>query len=100
MEKTIKIACDTKDSLKLDEIIAFQGDLKELAPADALKLRKQIIDTGFAFPIYIWKTKEGNRISHYCVGGHARLHVLKGLRDDDYSIPPIPVVNSSGFEYL
>lgn len=56
---TIKISCSTKDYLPLDTLVEFQGDLKSLSEENYQKLKSEILQTGFAFPIYVWKSKDG-----------------------------------------
>jgi ParB-like chromosome segregation protein Spo0J len=85
----IRVACDVKDHLPLSEFTGLQGDLKHLEPTDAAKLRREILDTGFAFPIYVWKQRGKN----YVLGGHQRLRVLRDLEAEGAEVPPIPVVH-------
>jgi len=88
--KTIRIACDTKDALPLDELQPFQGELKSLSKEDYAKLRKEILETGFAFPVYVWRSPEN---VPFIVGGHQRMRTLKELRDgEQFIIPPVPIV--------
>ena len=88
--KTIHIACTTADTLPLDELEPFQGELKSLSSVEFAKLRRAIVETGFAFPIYIWKSPEN---VCFILGGHQRVRVLKQLRDaEGFIIPPVPVV--------
>jgi hypothetical protein len=90
MVKTIRIACETKHVLPLDELEPFQGNLKSLSSVEYAKLKRAILETGFAFPIYVWRSPEGKT---YIVGGHQRARVLRELRAaEGYIIPPVPVV--------
>jgi hypothetical protein len=84
----IRVACDVKDYLGLDEFTGLQGDLKSLETTDGAKLRREILDTGFAFPIYAWKQKGKN----YVIGGHQRLRVLREMEKEGIRVPRIPVV--------
>jgi DNA modification methylase len=87
--KTIRIACDTKDKLPLDQLTPFQGKLKNLTKANYQKLKNEILTTGFAFPIYVWKfAKKAN----YILGGHQRVSCLLKMREEGYIIPDLPVV--------
>lgn len=90
MEETgsLRIAVETKDHLALDEMLEFQLNLKSLAASDAEKLRKEMLTTGFAFPIFVWKNKGKNWI----LGGHQRHRVLKQIEADGIRVPRIPVV--------
>lgn len=88
--KTIKIACDVRDHAQLDELQPFQGELKSLSKEDYARLRREILETGFAFPIHTWLSPEGTL---FIIGGHQRLRALKELRDaESYIIPPIPII--------
>jgi hypothetical protein len=87
---TIRIACDAHDTLPLDDLAPLQGDLKSLSAHDFARLKRAIVETGFAFPVYVWRDKRG---TNYIVGGHQRVRVLRELRDaEHYIIPPIPVI--------
>lgn len=86
--KKIKIACQTKDFLNLNEIEPFQKNLKSLSDKDFKALRHEILETGFAFPVYVWKSPEE---TNFCLGGHQRLRVLKQLSDEGYEVS-VPVV--------
>jgi hypothetical protein len=87
---TIRIACDVKDFLALEELTEIQGDLKVMSDEDAKKLRNEILTTGFAFPIYVWKQKKP--ATNYILGGHQRYRVLCEMSAEGYEIPKIPVV--------
>lgn len=90
MPKTLKISCETKDSVALSELIEFQGDLKVLTDSEAAKLRAEIETTGFAFPIYVWKDPKDKKKK--ILGGHQRVRVLRLMEKDGYTIPSVPVV--------
>lgn len=87
----IEIMCEVKDRLHIDDLEPFQGELKTLSSSDYDRLKKQIIETGFAFPIYVWRNKGKN----YIIGGHQRLRVLQTLAQNDEAHLPddkVPVV--------
>lgn len=94
MEKTkkgngsIRIACDVRDHLELDELTPFQGELKELSEKAHAQLRAEILATGVGFPFKVWKQKKINWI----IGGHQTRLVLLALRAEGYEVPPLPVV--------
>ena len=86
----VKIACVTKDYLSIDDMVPFQGDLKTLTEKNYRKLKTEIVTTGFAFPIMIWKDLQG---TNNIIGGTQRWRVLSQMRAvDNYFIPNIPVV--------
>lgn len=87
---TIRLACDVRDFLPLDELLAFQGELKILSETAYIQLKTEILETGFAFPVHFWKSPKGEC---FIVGGHQRVLTLKRLRDvDGFRVPRIPVV--------
>lgn len=86
---TIRIACEVKDFLPLEDLTEIQGDLKVMSEEDARKLRNEILTTGFAFPIYVWKQPKGK---NYILGGHQRYRVLCEMAAEGFNIPRIPVV--------
>ncbi len=87
MSKAVRIACKGSARKELDDLEPFQGNLKKLSELDGVKLRKEILELGFSEPISIWQHAGKN----FILNGHQRLAVLKGLRDEGYSIPPLPV---------
>lgn len=89
--KTIRIAFDKEmHELSLDDLLIMQGNLKDLSAEDYEKIKKEIIETGFAFPIHIWKKPTGEKS---VIGGTQRTLSLRRMRDQEgYVIPPLPVV--------
>lgn len=84
----MKILCDCKDTLSLDEITEFQGGLKDRSQEEIGKIIKSLKKYGFAFPFFIWPESGKN----WCLDGHGRLLALKKMRQDGEKIPPLPVV--------
>jgi len=88
-KQTLKITCDTRDSLPLDSLTDFQGNLKTLSDKNFAKLKKQIIKHGFSFPFFVWRDGETN----FILDGHQRLKVLSRMRADGEPLPEkFPVV--------
>jgi hypothetical protein len=87
--KAIKIRCSGSRNVDVDELVEFQGGLKDLPQENFERLKKEIIETGFAFPIYVWKKGADECI----IAGHQRVRTLKTLRRLGYSVPAIPVVD-------
>lgn len=87
-EKEIKIACRGADTLPIEKIIPFQGELKSLTETNYKKLKKQIIEHGFSMPLAVWE--DGDK--YYCLDGHQRDRVLKTLQSEGWKVPDIPVV--------
>ena len=84
----IKINCETKDFLKLEDITPFQGGLKIREESDHEKVIKSIRKHGFSAPFYIWE-KDG---INYCLDGHNRIESLQRLVASGEELPPLPVV--------
>ena len=84
----MKILCDCKDTLALDEITEFQGGLKDRSQEEIGKIIKSLKKYGFAFPLFVWK--DGGK--NWCLDGHGRLLALKKMREYGEKIPPLPVV--------
>ncbi len=94
--KEIIIACDTKDTLHLSQLVPFQGKLKSLSKTDYQRLRREILDTGFAFPISVWRSDDG---TNYILGGHQRRLALEELEKEGFKVPPVPVVYIHAADY-
>src|SRR4030095_11869514 len=86
-QQEVAITCQTRDSLPLEKIQAFQGDLKSLSKPEFEKLKKSIIKYGLSFPSFIWK-KNGTM---NCIDGHQRGRVLSALEKGGSKISPAPV---------
>jgi hypothetical protein len=84
--KTIKIACKAHAEANLDDLIEFQGDLKILPAAEYEALKAQILDNGFSFAPHVWEDKGVS----YLLDGHQRCRTLKKLREEGWTVPPIP----------
>ena len=85
--KSIQIKCEGRDLLLYDELVPFQGNLKDLSKENYAKLKKEIIELGFSEPISVWKN-DGNKI----LNGHQRLRVIKQMVEKEgYACPPLPV---------
>lgn len=84
----LKISCECNDTLKLEEMTEFQGNLKARSDDDVDKIIKSIKKYGFSFPFFVWKH---DGINH-CLDGHGRLLALHKLDELGYLIPPLPVV--------
>ena len=84
----IKIKCDAKDTLNIDQLTEFQGGLKVRDNSDFEKIEKSIKKHGFKFPFFIWKHGKTN----YCLDGHNRLECLARMVAEGEKIPPLPVV--------
>ena len=82
--KEIKIAFkEDMVLLSTHEILPFQGDLKSLSKDGYKKLKNEIIETGFAFPIHVWQHKK----KFYSVDGHQRVRVVEQMKIEGYQFP-------------
>lgn len=87
--KTIQIRCVGSRSVDIDELEEFQGGLKDLPKENYERLKKEITESGFAFPLFVW-SHEGRQ---FVIGGHQRLRTLKTMRRIEYTIPAVPVID-------
>jgi len=87
--KRLRIECSgTEETIDLDNLEPFQGDLKRRTPEDIARVIKSIEEYGFSFPFFVWK----NRKHNWCLDGHGRILALAEMRAQGWTIPPLPVV--------
>lgn len=84
--KRIKITCKGQKYIDINQLVNFQGNLKELSRKKYNKLKNLIIKYGFSFPVFVWK--DHNEI----IDGHQRVLVVKDMAGKGYTIDKIPVV--------
>lgn len=90
MKKTVKIACSGVTTfLPIESLKELQGELKSLSVEDYKKMKQEILDTGFAFPIHVWEDKDG---ATWIVGGHQRKRGLEEMKKEGFNVPDVPVV--------
>lgn len=70
----IKISCDCKTMLPIEEIENFQGELKSIDLTNLNKLKSSIEQYGFSFPIFVWQKK--------ILDGHQRLLAVRSMLED------------------
>jgi hypothetical protein len=85
----IKIKVLDSGHLELNQLVHFQGELKSLSDENFNKLKNEIINKGFRYPFFIWKSPEGK---NNIIDGHQRLRVLMVLEQEGFVVPPLPVV--------
>ena len=83
----IKITCRGADSLPLDAIEEFQGNLKKRSAKDIGLIIKSIEKYGFSFPFFVWNGTGHN----LCLDGHGRIQALCEMRKRGVSLPLFPV---------
>lgn len=87
--KTIQIACETKDTLKLEDMTVMQGGLKIRDEADYEKIKKSILRYKFSFPFFLYKDKKG---TNWLIDGTGRYSTLSQMQKEGFIIPDLPVV--------
>lgn len=88
-EKTVLVTCQGADTLEIDKLLEFQGNLKALPYDNYQLLRDSILELGISFPFHVWK----ERNKRWIIDAHQRFKTLKRMRDEEkYVIPKIPVV--------
>jgi hypothetical protein len=90
MEKTIRLAYGKLTPTSFTELHDFQGDLKELTKESYEKIKKEMVETGFAFAPHAWKDPKRRKL--FLIDGHQRIKALRRLAKDGYKIPKIPTV--------
>lgn len=86
-DKTIRIECTGATTVDIDDVHPLQGALKTLMEEDYDKLRKSIEELGFSDPLSLWIAPDGTKYIH---DGHERILTLKKMREEGYTIPPLP----------
>ena len=72
----------------VSSFVPFQGKMKTLSSENYEKLKNEILDTGFAFAVHVWKCKG----KLYLIDGHQRVSTLVRMRDGGIHVPDIPYV--------
>jgi hypothetical protein len=85
--EALRITCAGHTSVELDDLHDLQGELKELSEDNYLKLRNSLTRFGFSFPVFYWESPEGTK---YILDAHQRVRVLKVMRNEGITIPPLP----------
>ena len=75
--------------VKIDKIIYFQKNLKEMSVSNYNKLKNSILEHGIISPGFVWRN--GGKI--FALDCHQRLKTLKQMRSEGITVPDkIPVV--------
>lgn len=97
MSNVIKIACKGSHTLNIDSLEDFQGSLKSLSEKNYFKMKGQILDKGYSFPVCIWTHKS----KHFILDGHQRVKTMRRMisegfeLEDDNQIPVVSVFAES-----
>jgi len=86
--QTIKIRCESAQTIPFQKLKPFQGELKSLSKENYEKLRGSIIEYGFTSPMNVWRESDDN---WYTLDGHQRCRVLEKMGEEGFNIPEIPV---------
>lgn len=86
-ENKIVVKCRAADTLPIDRILEFQGDLKTLSKVNRTKLFNSICQEGFIAPMFLWDDQGEWRL----LDGHGRLKTLLWMREQGWDIPMLPV---------
>ncbi len=84
--KEIRVTCSAADTIELEEVSGFQGNLKTINRKNLEKLKNRILKHGFNVPFHIW-VSDGKR---YLLDGHQRTRALLELQAQGYAVPPLP----------
>lgn len=102
--RSLRVTCDTKVTVPLDELHGIQGNLKGMSIEAYEKFRTLILRDGINFAMHVWKELDGTKkkgvVKYWVIDGHGRLALLRKLRDEEgYQVPEIPVVEIEAVSY-
>lgn len=83
----IRIECRGADTLPLDAIEEFQGNLKRRGKKEIEQIITSIEKYGFSFPFFVWNGTGHN----LCLDGHGRIQALCEMRKRGVLLPLFPV---------
>lgn len=86
-DKIIRVTCTPAETCALDDLVVIQGNLKTLMKDRYEKFKRNIIKHGICEPVSIWKNDGKIKI----LNGTQRTRTLTLMRDEGYTIPPIPI---------
>ena len=86
-ENKIIVKARGNQTLPIDRLMEFQGNLKRLTQKNREKLMASILEKGFIAPIFVWDDAGEYRL----LDGHQRLKTLLWMRERGWDIPMLPV---------
>ena len=86
-ENKIIVKAHGNQTLPIDRLMEFQGNLKRLTKKNREKLMASILEKGFIAPIFVWDDEGEYRL----LDGHQRLKTLLWMREKGWDIPMLPV---------
>ena len=78
----IKINCESESTLKLIDMVPFQGNLKKRTPQDIAELTESLKSEGLMMPFAIWKHED----KLFLLDGHGRKEALVKMAVDEPAI--------------
>jgi len=88
MDNQIRITCRGAIAVPYQQLVHFQGNLKDLSETAYQKLKATILKLGFSEPISVWE----NDGAYYVLNGHQRLRCIKTMVETEgYVCPDLPV---------
>jgi len=85
----IPIKCKGAETLGLDELTEFQGELKVLTDENYERLKNEILELGFSEPICVWK--DSKKKKNYILNGHQRFRTVTKMVGEGYTLKGVPV---------
>ena len=99
----LRVSCDTKLRIPLDELHGIQGNLKSMTPENRVKFRNLILKDGISFSLHVWKQVESIDdkavIKWWVIDGHGRVDLLREMREDGFTVPAIPCVEIEAADF-
>lgn len=86
MKKEVVMKATGAGFAPLEDLIWFQGDLKNLSDESYEKLKKQILELGFSEPVTVWE--DGGKLK--LLNGHQRVATLRKMQEEGYRVPYVP----------
>lgn len=96
MSKALRVTCDTKLNIPLDELHEIQGDLKVMTEENYRKFSELVEKKGIWFATHVWKEPletGGKKAFRWCiVDGTGRKRMFSRKSSEGWEIPKIPCV--------
>lgn len=91
----VTIKCEgIKDSILLQDLVPFQGDLKKRTDDDVAELIQSITSEGLLMPFVVWRKDKQN----FLLDGHGRLQALRNIPDTEKQKFPVLFVEADSEE--
>lgn len=91
----VNIKCEgIKDSILLQDLVPFQGDLKKRTDDDVADLIQSIVAEGLLMPFVVWRKDKQN----FLLDGHGRLQALRNIPDTERQKFPVLFIDADSEE--